>query len=159
MLSAALVIASGIVWLGVLFAVAVYGERHPRVFEKRWAVVYALSLAVHCTSWTFLGNTTQASRSGWWVPPNFVGAIAMYIFGISVLVRLVRLSREHNSSSLADLISTRLGRSPALSALITAVMLLGILPYIALQLKAVAMSFTTILGDPRGLTAFSCSAM
>jgi len=159
MLSAALVIASGIVWLGVLFAVAVYGERHPRVFEKRWAVVYALSLAVHCTSWTFLGNTTQASRSGWWVPPNFVGAIAMYIFGISVLVRLVRLSREHNSSSLADLISTRLGRSPALSALITAVMLLGILPYIALQLKAVAMSFTTILGDPRGLSAWRDGAL
>lgn len=159
MLSAALVIASGIVWLGVLFAVAVYGERHPRVLEKRWAIVYALSLAVHCTSWTFLGNTTQASRSGWWVPPNFVGAIAMYIFGITILFRLVRLAREHNSSSLADLISTRLGRSPALSALITAVMLLGILPYIALQLKAVAMSFTTILGDPRGLTAWRDGAL
>jgi len=159
MLSVALVIVSGIVWLGVLFAVAVYGERHPRVLEKRWAIVYALSLAVHCTSWTFLGNTTQASRSGWWVPPNFVGAIAMYVLGIGILFRLVRLAREHNSSSLADLISTRLGRSPALSALVTAVMLLGMLPYIALQLKAVAMSFTTILGDPRGLTAWRDGAL
>ena len=159
MLSAALVIVSGIVWLGVLFAVAVYGERHPHVLERRWAIVYALSLAVHCTSWTFLGNTTQASRSGWWVPPNFVGAIAMYVFGIGILFRLVRLSREHNSSSLADLIATRLGKSPALSALITAVMLLGILPYIALQLKAVAMSFTTILGDPRGLSAWRDGAL
>ena len=159
MLSAALVIASGIVWLGVLFAVAVYGERHPHALEKRWAMVYALSLAVHCTSWTFLGNTTQASRSGWWVPPNFVGAIAMYLLGIGVLVRLVRLSREHNSSSLADLIATRLGKSPALSALITAVMLLGMLPYIALQLKAVAMSFTSILGDPRGLSAWRDGAL
>ncbi|MBS0514898.1 MAG: PAS domain-containing hybrid sensor histidine kinase/response regulator [Proteobacteria bacterium] len=159
MLSATLVIVSGIVWLGVLFAVAVYGERHPRFLERRWAIVYALSLAVHCTSWTFLGNTTQASRSGWWVPPNFVGAIAMYVLGIGVLFRLVRLAREHNSSSLADLISTRLGRSPALSALITAVMLLGMLPYIALQMKAVAMSFTTILGDPRGLTAWRDGAL
>jgi signal transduction histidine kinase/Na+/proline symporter/CheY-like chemotaxis protein len=159
MLSAALVIASGIVWLGVLFAVAVYGERHPRAFEQRWAAVYSLSLAVHCTSWTFLGNTTQASRSGWWVPPNFVGAIAMYVFGTGVLLRLVRLSREHNSSSLADLISTRLGKNPALSALITVVMLLGILPYIALQLKAVAMSLATILGDPRGPTAWRDGAL
>ncbi|MFT3791668.1 MAG: PAS domain-containing hybrid sensor histidine kinase/response regulator [Rudaea sp.] len=158
MLSAALVIASGIIWLGVLFAVAVYGERHPRVFEKHWAIVYSLSLAVHCTSWTFLGNTTLASRSGWWIPPNFVGAIAMYVFGIGILLRLVRLAREHNSSSLADLLATRLGKSPALSALITAVMLLGMLPYIALQLKAVAMSFATILDDPHGLSAWRNSA-
>jgi signal transduction histidine kinase/Na+/proline symporter len=159
MLSAALVIASGLIWLGVLFAVAVYGERHPRFLEKRWAIVYALSLAVHCTSWTFLGNTTQASRSGWWIPPNFVGAIAMYLFGIGILFRINRLAREHNSSSLADLIATRLGRSPSLSALVTGVLLLGILPYIALQLKAVAMSFTAILGDPRSHVAWRNGAL
>ncbi len=81
MLSAAVVIVAGIVWLGVLFGIAVYGERRPRVLEKRWAIVYALSLAIHCTSWTFYGTVTQASRSGWWLPPTFVGAIALYVIG------------------------------------------------------------------------------
>ena len=145
MLSAATVIVAGLVWLGILFGVALYGERHPQVLKQRWAIVYTLSLAVHCTSWTFFGSVTHASRSGWWLPPNFVGTIAFYIFGIGVLMRMMRLARQHNASSLADLIATRLGRHSGLGALVTAVMLLGSVPYIALQLKAVAMSYGAIL--------------
>jgi signal transduction histidine kinase/Na+/proline symporter len=128
-------------WLGLLFGVALLGERHPRLFEKRWAIVYALSLAIHCTSWTFYGTVTQASRSGWWLPPTFVGAILMYLLAIAVLRRLVDQARQYNAGSLADLIAVRLGRHSGLAALVTAVVVLGIVPYIALQLKAVAMSY------------------
>jgi PAS domain S-box-containing protein len=144
MLTPAIIATAALVWLGLLFGVALLGERRPALFEKRWAIVYALSLAIHCTSWTFYGTVTQASRSGWWLPPTFVGAILMYFFGIAVLRRLVQLARDYNAGSLADLIAVRLGRHSGLAALVTVVMLIGIVPYIALQLKAVAMSFAML---------------
>ena len=158
-LGAGIVIVAGIVWLGLLFGVAVYGERHARVLENRWAIVYALSLAVHCTSWTFYGIVTQASRSGWWLPPTFVGAILLYMFAVGLLRRMVALAREHNASSLADLISARLGRDSGLAALVTAVMLLGIIPYIALQLKAVAMSYGMLVHNQPGTPGWHDSAL
>ncbi|WP_199100966.1 PAS-domain containing protein [Dyella sp. ASV21] len=141
MLTGATITTAALVWLGLLFGVALVGERRPAWFERRWAVVYALSLAIHCTSWTFYGTVTQASRSGWWLPPTFVGAILMYVFAITVLRRLVQLARDYNAGSLADLIAVRLGRHTGLAALVTVVVLIGIVPYIALQLKAVAMSY------------------
>ena len=160
MLSTAWIAAAALLWLGVLFAVALYGERHAQVLRKRWAIVYGLSLAIHCTSWTFYGTVTQASRSGWWLPPTFVGAILTYLFAAGLLQRLVRLAREYNASSLADLIAARLGRHSGLAALVTAVMLLGMVPYIALQLKAVAMSYG-VLGHGRytGTPAWQDSAL
>ncbi|WP_447734161.1 hybrid sensor histidine kinase/response regulator [Rhodanobacter soli] len=141
MLSASVIAFAALCWLGLLFGVALLGERRPHIFEKRWAIVYALSLAIHCTSWTFYGTVTQASRSGWWLPPTFVGAILMYLFALKFLGRLVQLVREYNAGSLADLIAVRLGRHSGLAALVTAVVVIGIVPYIALQLKAVAMSY------------------
>src|SRR6185437_6944203 len=141
MLSTALIATAALLWLGLLFIVALYGERHAKVFNKRWAIVYGLSLAIHCTSWTFYGTVTQASRSGWWLPPTFVGAILMYLFALKFLGRMVQLVREYNAGSLADLIAVRLGRHSGLAALVTAVVVIGIVPYIALQLKAVAMSY------------------
>nr|WP_199044679.1 PAS-domain containing protein [Dyella sp. ASV24] len=141
MLTAGTITTAALVWLGLLFGVALIGERRPALFERRWSIVYALSLAIHCTSWTFYGTVTQASRSGWWLPPTFVGAILMYVFAIAVLRRLVQLARDYNAGSLADLIAVRLGRHTGLAALVTVVVLIGIVPYIALQLKAVAMSY------------------
>jgi signal transduction histidine kinase/CheY-like chemotaxis protein len=140
-LSELLVAISGLAWLAVLFGVALYGERHPNVLARRWHFVYALSLGVHCTSWTFYGTVTQAQRSGWWLPPTFVGVILLYVFAAHVLMRLVRLAHEYNAGSLADLVAARLGRHSGLAALVTALTVIGIVPYIALQLKAVAMSY------------------
>lgn len=136
-----IVTTAAALWLCMLFGVALFGERKPAFLERRWAIVYALSLAIHCTSWTFYGTVTQASRSGWWLPPTFVGAILMYILAVGVLRRLVVLARDYNAGSVADLVSARLGRHRGLAALVTIVMLIGIVPYIALQLKAVAMSY------------------
>lgn len=155
-----LVALAGLAWLVLLFGIALYGERHPRVLANRWGVVYALSLGVHCTSWTFYGTVTQAERSGWWLPPTFVGLILLYLLAAGVLVRLVRLAREHNASSLADLVAARLGRHAGLAALITAVTVLGIVPYIALQLKAVAMSYALFgRGDDLATPAWQDSAL
>ena len=135
------ILGAGLLWLGLLFGAAVLGDRRPKIFARHWALIYSMSLAVYCTSWTFYGTVTQASRSGWWLPPTFVGTILIYLFGFGLLMRLVAIARAHNSSSLADLVAIRLGRSPAIAALVTAVAVIGIVPYIALQLKSVAMSY------------------
>ncbi|HJU38450.1 MAG TPA: hybrid sensor histidine kinase/response regulator, partial [Tahibacter sp.] len=156
-----LVIAAGLVWLGGLFAIALWGERRGEWLSRHWAYVYALSLAVYCTSWTFYGTVTQAAHSGWWLPPTFIGTILLYAFGIGVLERLVRIAREYNASSIADLVAARFGRSSGLAALVTAVAVLGIVPYIALQLKAVAMSYSLLThgGDEMSAPAWQDSAL
>ncbi len=147
-LSTATVILAGLAWLGLLFAVAVYGERGPALARKAWPVIYSLSLAVYCTAWTFYGTTTQAARSGWPIPPTFIGTIALFAFGFPFLLKLVRLSKAENSTSIADFIATRFGKSSSLAATVTAVAMFGIVPYIALQLKAVAMSFDALTRTP-----------
>src|SRR5690606_3473754 len=144
MLSVGLVVAAAAGWLALLFGVAVYAERRPGTLSRHWHHVYALSLAVHCTSWTFYGTVTQAARYGWPLPPTSLGAIVFYAVAIGFMLRLVRLARESNSTSIADLIATRLGKDPWLAAVVTLVALLGMVPYIALQLKAVTMSFATL---------------
>jgi len=103
MLSVGMVVLAGLLWLGVLFGTALYAERRPHVLAVQWPYIYALSLAVYCTSWTFFGTVTQAARYGWPLPPTFVGTILLYVFGAFLLVRLVRLARESNATSLADL--------------------------------------------------------
>ncbi|HBD20082.1 MAG TPA: hybrid sensor histidine kinase/response regulator [Arenimonas sp.] len=141
MLTDALVVGAGLLWLGLLFGTALWAERRPGLLARQWPVVYSLSLAVYCTSWTFYGTVTQAQRSGWPIPPTFLGTILLYVLGFGFLLKLLRLARENNSTSLADLIATRLGRSSWLAAAVTFVAVLGIVPYLALQLKAVAMSY------------------
>ena len=144
MLSFAAVAATSVAWLALMFGIALYAERRPGVLARHWHHVYALSLAVHCTSWTFYGTVTQASRYGWPVPPTFLGAIVVYGVAVAFMMRLVRLARETNATSLADLIATRLGKDAWLAATVTLIAALGLIPYIALQLKAVAMSFTML---------------
>ncbi|AXK71746.1 response regulator [Lysobacter sp. TY2-98] len=144
MLNPGIVTAASLAWLGLMFFAALQAERRPALASRHWRYVYALSLAVHCTSWTFYGTVTQAARYGWPVPPTFVGAILLYAIGIGVMLRLARLARDTNAASLADLIATRLGKDAWLAATVTLVVALGLVPYIALQLKAVAMSFSTL---------------
>ncbi len=160
MLSIGVVILASLGWLGIMFAVAIYGERRPQAFARRWPDIYALSLAVYCTSWTFFGTVTQAARYGWPLPPTFVGTILLYVFGIGLLMRLVRLVRESNSTSIADFVASRLGQDGWLAAAVTFVAVLGIVPYIALQLKAVAMSFSLLVhNDAVQVPAWQDSAL
>src|SRR5690606_23639966 len=144
MLSVAEVAAAALLWLGLLFGTGLYAERHPGVLAKHWRHVCALALAVHCTWWTFYGTVTQAARYGWPLPPTFVGAILFYLLAMAFMARLVRLARESNATSLADLIATRLGKDAWLAAVVTLVAVLGLIPYIALQLQAITMSLATV---------------
>ena len=148
MLSVATVVVAALLWLGLLFGTGLYAERHPGAFAKHWRHIYALSLAVHCTSWTFYGTVTQAARYGWPLPPTFIGAILFYALAVFLMIRLVRLARESNATSLADLIATRLGKDAWLAATVTLVTVLGLIPSIALQLQAITMSFSTLTVGP-----------
>ena len=158
-MSASLIVAAALVWLGLLFAVALFGERRAGRSHLPAAWIYALGLGVHCTSWTFYGTITQAQRSGWWLPPTFAGMIALFTFGWPVLARLVRLAKTHNSTTVADFAAARLGKSSGLAAVITGVMLLGTVPYLALQLKAVSTSFDLLAGRGGSVSALGDSAL
>ena len=151
MLTTAGIALAALVWLGLLFAVAVLGERRAPLSARSGAVVYSLSLAIYCTSWTFYGTVTQGVRSGWWLPPTFLGTILLYLFALPFLERLVATAKAQNATSVADFIASRFGKSSGLAALVTGVVLLGMVPYIALQLKAVAMSYAALdagAGEP-----------
>src|SRR5690606_33482538 len=150
---------AALAWLSVLFVAALVGEARTRHARMPGVWVYALALGVHCTSWTFFGTVTQAQRSGWWLPPTFVGMIALFAFGWPLLRRLVRLAHERNSTTLADFVAGRLGRSSALAAVITGVMLIGTVPYVALQLKAVSTSFDLLVQRGGDVTPVGDSAL
>ena len=155
MLTPLTVILACLAWAAVLFGVALWGERNASRLVRIWPVVYTLSLAVHCTAWTYYGAVAQAVRWDFFSPPTYLGIVLLLVFGLRFLTRLGRLTHEHNSASLADLVTSRFGKDRRLGIAITAVALLGMVPYIALQLKAVALSFTLLIGgDPNQQPAY-----
>ena len=158
MLPIAGIALAALVWLGLLFAVAVLAERRAPLRGWLAPVVYSLSLAIYCTSWTFYGTVTQGVRSGWWLPPTFLGTILLYLLALPFLERLVGTAKALNATSVADFIASRFGKSSGLAALITGVVLLGMVPYIALQLKAVAMSYAALGAGGGELPAWQDSA-
>lgn len=140
-LSGAWVALVALAWLAFIFAAALFADRRPALLSRHWGWIYALSLAVYCTSWTFFGTVTQATRYQWPLPPTFVGTILLYALAGTAMIGLVRRAREVHAGSIADFIAGRLGRDPRLAAIVTLVAILGLIPYIALQLKAVAMGY------------------
>ncbi|MBL0029556.1 MAG: PAS-domain containing protein [Rhodanobacteraceae bacterium] len=158
MLSASTVVVAGLVWVLLLFAVALYGERRAERFARLWPAIYALSLAVYCTAWTFYGTVTQAARWNTPIPPTFIGTLLLFLFAMPFLRRLAALAQAQNSASLADLIASRFGKDPRLAALITAVAVIGMVPYVALQLKAVAMSYAMLTGGAAQVPAWQDAA-
>lgn len=143
-------LGAGLLWVGLLFAVALWGERPRPQLQPWWPWIYSLSLAVYCTAWTFYGTITQALRWGSPVTPTFIGTIALFLFGLPLLLKLAALARAQNSASLADLVAARFGKSSALAAVLTLVAVVGMVPYVALQLKAVAQSFALLAGQAHG---------
>ena len=119
MVSGFLLSALAIGYLLVLFGVAFYGERrsvypgHARL--RPW--IYSLALGVYCTTWTFFGAVGTAVRDGWTYVPIYLGPALVLLFGMPFLQRLVAIVRAHNITSIADLISSRFGKSPTLAAL------------------------------------------
>jgi Na+/proline symporter/CheY-like chemotaxis protein len=135
-------------YVGLLFALAWFGDRvvRSRKGGSGRPITYALSLAVYCTSWTFFGSVGLSAASGYDFIPVYLGPILIYVFGVPLILRIVRIAKSQNLTSVADFLAARYGKSQAVAAIATVVSVLGALPYIALQLKAAAISIETLLG-------------
>jgi Na+/proline symporter/signal transduction histidine kinase len=143
------VVALALGYVSILFAVAWYADRTARPRKPGGGgrpLVYALSLAVYCTSWTFFGSVGLAASTGYDFFPVYLGPILLFVFGWRVLLRIVRLAKSQNITSVADFLAARYGKSQAVAAIVTVIAVAGTLPYIALQLKAVALSVNALLG-------------
>ncbi len=141
------VILSALVYLCLLFAVAHWGDVAGRRVMRGplRPTIYALALAVYCTSWTFYGSVGLASRSGLDFLAIYVGPIVVIGLGHRLVARVVRIAKVQNSTSIADFVGARYGKSERVAALVTIIGVIGSLPYIALQLKAVSSSVQVFL--------------
>jgi len=130
-------------YFGILFAVAYHADRKHAAGQSLISNphVYSLSLAVYATSWTFYGSVGRAATSGLDFLPIYLGPTLIAFSWWFLLRKIVRVSKEQNIVSIADFISSRYGKSAFLGAVVTVFAVLGIMPYIALQLKAVAYTF------------------
>lgn len=130
-----------LVYLALLFLVAHLAEKKKSKIWINNPYIYALSLAVYCTAWTYYGSIGVAATSGLNYLPIYVGPIMVIPAWIYINTRIVRISRVNKISSLADFISLRYGNSRSFSAIITLVCLFAIIPYIGLQIKAISETF------------------
>ncbi len=145
-----LVIATAVAYVGLLFLVAYLGDRYSGATEGgllRSPFVYTLSISVYCTSWTFYGAVGSAARNGLEFVTIYLGPTLVFVGWWFVLRRLVRISHDQRITSIADLLSSRFGKSSRLGVLVTALAVIAIAPYIALQLKAVTSSIEAVAGS------------
>src|ERR1700694_4167844 len=148
MLQGWIVIAFALGYIGLLFVVASYGDRtrrFGRVGRSR-LFIYPLSLAIYCTSWTFFGSVGLASRTGYDFLAIYVGPVLMVALDSPLIVGVVRLAKSQNITSIADFIAARYGKHQGVAALVPLIAIIGTIPYIALQLRAVSSSLATMLG-------------
>src|SRR3954469_21808068 len=146
------VIAAAFGYIGFLFLIASYGDRlAPTQRGRASALIYPLSLAIYCTSWTFFGSVGFATRTSIDFLAIYVGPILMIGLCTPVLRRVIKLAKSQNITSIADFIAARYGKSQAVAATVAVIAIIGSVPYIALQLKAVASSLSTILGEDQAI--------
>ncbi|EON91026.1 two-component system sensor protein [Marinobacter lipolyticus SM19] len=160
MISAWLLVLISITYISVLFFIAWAGDRHPGLYRRKLARthIYALSLAVYFTSWTFYGAVGRATQEGLGFLPIYLGPLILFVFGAPLLRRIIYISKRNNSTSIADFIASRYGKSQVLAAMIATFALIGSVPYIALQLKAISMGFTVLSDDGTGFQELSTAA-
>ncbi|MFO1327381.1 MAG: sensor histidine kinase [Rubrivivax sp.] len=147
-LSPPLVVGASFAYLLALFAVAAWADRRAAagrsVIGNAW--VYTLSLGVYCTAWTYFGSVGRAATTGVWFLPIYLGPTLAMAVAWAVLRKMIRIARRWRITSIADLIASRYGKSPVLAALVTVVALVGVVPYVALQLKAIASGYALLTG-------------
>jgi Na+/proline symporter/CheY-like chemotaxis protein len=147
MLQGWVVITIALAYIGLLFVIASYGDRVRQLGRagRTRLLIYPLSLAIYCTSWTFFGSVGLASRTGYDFLTIYIGPILMIGIASPLVVRIVRLAKAQNITSIADFIAARYGKHEAVAATVALITIIGSIPYIALQLKAVSASLGTIL--------------
>jgi Na+/proline symporter/nitrogen-specific signal transduction histidine kinase len=150
MLSGPIVIFVAFLYLGLLFAIAYYGDKRKDAGRSIVATpyVYALSIAVYCTTWTFFGSVGRAASSGVGFLPIYLGPTLTFILGWIVIRKIIRISKINRITSIADFIASRYGKSFELGILVSIIAVVGILPYISLQLKAISTSFSILVQYP-----------
>jgi Na+/proline symporter/signal transduction histidine kinase len=150
MLNAPVIIAVSLLYIGLLFAVAWWGDK--RADQGRSIIsgptVYALSMGVYCTTWTFYGSVGRAAVSGIGFLPIYIGPTLVMALGWFLLLKMIRTAKANRITSIADFISSRYGKSHLLGGLVTVIAVVGIVPYIALQLKAVSGSISLLISYP-----------
>ena len=151
MLDGTIVAAAAAAYLGLLFAIAWYADR--RAARGRSLIanpyIYSLSLAVYATAWTFYGSVGRAAVDGVGFLPIYVGPTLMLLLWWFVVRKMIRIAKSNRITSLADFIASRYGKSALLGGVVTVIAVIGILPYISLQLKAISGSFDLLMQYPR----------
>jgi Na+/proline symporter/nitrogen-specific signal transduction histidine kinase len=144
------IVGTSFAYLGLLFGVAYYADRRAAAGRSLIAspYIYSLSLAVYATAWTFYGSVGRAAHDGVGFLPIYIGPTLMIALWWVVLRKILRISKANRITSLADFIASRYGRSALLGGAVTVIAVIGIVPYISLQLKAVSNSFTLLLQYP-----------
>lgn len=150
MLTGGMIVVASFAYVGLLFAVAAYGDKRADAGRSLIAnpYIYALSLAVYCTSWTFYGSVGRAATSGIGFLPIYLGPTLMAALWWFLLLKMLRISKANRITSIADFVASRYGKSQMLGGLVTIIAVVGVIPYIALQLKAISTSFSIILHYP-----------
>ena len=161
MLTGSVIVLASFVYVGLLFAIARYGDKRADAGRSIIAnpYIYALSLAVYCTSWTYYGSVGRAATSGLGFLPIYLGPTLMAVLWWYVMLKMIRISKANRITSIADFVASRYGKSQFLGGLVTVIAVIGIVPYISLQLKAVSNSFSIILKYPAIATPDSQAAI
>ena len=137
-----------LVYMGILFAIAQWANKQTTSKGfKNSPFIYSLSIGVYCTSWTFYGSVGSAANNGILFLIIYLGPTLVLIFAGTLIRKMVRVKSRHHVTSIADLISSRYNKSQTLAAMVTIVCLIGILPYIALQLKAITSTFNLLSAE------------
>src|SRR6185312_7362007 len=150
MLQGPVIILTSFAYLGLLFAIAYYADERADAGRSVIAspYIYSLSLAVYATAWTFYGSVGRAAEDGVGFLPIYIGPTLMIALWWVVMRKILRISKRNRITSLADFIASRYGKSALLGGVVTVIAVIGILPYISLQLKAISSSFTILLQHP-----------
>jgi Na+/proline symporter/signal transduction histidine kinase len=148
-MSSYLIIISSVLYLLLLFGVGYYAEL--RSAKQKSLInnpyIYALSLAVYCTAWTFYGSVGRATTTGIEYLYIYLGPTIMAPLFWVVLRKIIRISKTQRITSIADFISTRFGKNISLGIVVTLLCVIGIIPYIAIQLKAISSSIDIVAGN------------
>ena len=159
------IIAVAIAYLLLLFAVAWLVEHSSGRLSRLTgsSLVYTLSLAVYCSSWTFNGGVGKASQTGLDFLPIYLGPTLVFCLGPVLIRKILRISHANRITSIADLIGARFGKRASLAALVTVIAVVGLVPYIALQLKSISTGFLVLSGggqvDTAGRSMFADGAL
>ncbi|MCL6270618.1 hybrid sensor histidine kinase/response regulator [Sansalvadorimonas sp. 2012CJ34-2] len=143
-----LIVLVSILYAGSLFTIAWYGDRSDRFRKGRWQpLIYSLTLAVYCTSWSFFGAVGQAVDSPWSFIPIYLAPIVLMLVFWRLQARMIAIGKRENITSIADFLAARYGRSRLIAIVATSVAVFGVIPYIALQLKAIVMGYSLFVTD------------